>query len=90
MGAVAATIGVVVVDLVGDEDSTAFELGVFDVDTGIQDVGADTFTRAFVVGVGAATGGGAGKTSQSPVSVSLDSVGLDNGVGLNVLDLEWS
>lgn len=79
---------IIVVDLIGGKDSTALEIGVVDVDTGIEDIGADTFAGAVVVGVGAATSGGAGKTGQTPVSVILGSVGPDNGVGLNVLDLE--
>jgi hypothetical protein len=51
---VAVAIGVVTVNLVGGELGAALELRVRDINTGVNNVGADTLPSTVIVGVRAA------------------------------------
>jgi len=63
VGTVAVAIGVIAVNLVGGKLGAALELLVVDINTGVNNVGADTLASAVIVGVGAAAGILVGDTS---------------------------
>lgn len=100
VSAVAVAIGVgAIASVVGEEGSTALEVGVGSVDTRVNDVGAGTGTSGGVVDVRGRALFGVGDTAKTVwgtalggkgplLNVLLDvDGGLDDGVLLNVLDL---
>lgn len=101
MGAVTIAVSVLAVTgVVGEEGSTALELGVRSGDTSVNDVGAGTGASRVVVGVGSTTlvlvrdaGKTPGRRSLSNVGllleVQLAKIGPDNGILLNVVDLYY-
>ena len=86
--------------IVGKEGSTTLKLRVGGDNAGVDDVGASTRTCGAVVGVGSGTTSSVGDTSEAPgrrglgdVCLLLErlryaKVGLDNGILLNVVNLE--
>jgi hypothetical protein len=63
---------------------------VLNIDTSVDDISASTLTGALIVGVSLATRSGAGKASDTPWSIVLllGSLDGDDGILLNVLDLQ--
>lgn len=86
VSAVSLDIIIVGVGEVGSEASTSTELGVAGRDTSVEDVGAGALTSGVIVGVGGASGGGAGDTGKTPRSVLLSGLDGDNGILLNEVD----
>lgn len=88
MGSVAVVILLDVIDKGLDEQGTVAKLLMCLIDTGVDNVSADTLAGSLLVGVSRGAGLLVGETSQSPGSVLLGGVDLSPGVLLDVLDLK--
>lgn len=87
VGAVALAVGGVLVGEVLEPGGAALELGVVDVNAGVDDVGASALAGRLVVGVGGTAGLGAGDTGQAPGSILLGGGNGDDGILLDEVDL---